>query len=90
MAGRRVGEVGEGWVTAVTAFPNSDLVASGTCMCNGSIIVHLHSNDPRKLCVGVKCYIVHMYSMPYYTYGSTANFLVLEPTALIYIKRTVL
>ena len=31
--GRRVGEVGEGWVTAVTAFPNSDLVASG--MCNG-------------------------------------------------------
>ena len=30
-----------------------------------------------------------MYSMPYYTYGSTANFLTLEPTALIlYIKRT--
>ena len=27
-----------------------------------------------------------MYSMPYYTYGSTANFLFLEPTALIYIK----
>ena len=26
-----------------------------------------------------------MYSMPYYTYGSTANFLVLGPTALIYI-----
>ena len=25
-----------------------------------------------------------MYSVPYYTYGSTANFLVLEPTALIY------
>ena len=34
-------------------------------------------------------------SMPYYTYGSTANFLFLEPTALniyiyIYIKRTAL
>ena len=28
-----------------------------------------------------------MYSMPYYTYGSTANFLVLEPTALIYISK---
>ena len=41
--------------------------------------------DPQKLCVGVKYYIVHMYSMPYYTYGSTANFLVLESTALIYI-----
>ena len=26
-----------------------------------------------------------MYSMPYYTYGSTANSLVLEPTAPIYI-----
>ena len=39
---------------------------------------------PRKLCVGVKYYIVHMYSMPYYTYGSTANF-VLEPTVLIII-----
>ena len=26
-----------------------------------------------------------MNSMPYYTYGSAANFLVLEPTALIYI-----
>ena len=26
-----------------------------------------------------------MYSMPYYTYGSTANFLLLGPTALIYI-----
>ena len=25
-----------------------------------------------------------MYSMPYYTYGSTANFLVLESTALVY------
>ena len=30
-------------------------------------------------------HIVHMYSMPYYTYGSTANFLFLGPTALIYI-----
>ena len=28
-----------------------------------------------------------MYSMPYYTYGSTANFLVLEPAALIYISK---
>ena len=26
-----------------------------------------------------------MYSMPYYTYGSTPNFLFLGPTALIYI-----
>ena len=26
-----------------------------------------------------------MYSMPYYIYGSTADFLVLEPTALIHI-----
>ena len=47
-----------------------------------------------ELHVGVKYYIVHMYSMPYYTYGSTANFLFLEPTALIYIynyiKRMVL
>ena len=25
-----------------------------------------------------------MYSTPYYTYGSTANGLVLEPTALVY------
>ena len=49
--------------------------------------VHSHSVDPRKLCVGVKYYIVHMYSMPYYTYGGTANFLVLEPTALIYISK---
>ena len=48
-------------------------------------IVHSCSVDPRKLCVGVKYYIVHMYSMPYYTYGSTANFFVLEPTVLIYI-----
>ena len=28
-----------------------------------------------------------MYSMSYYTYGSTANFLFLEPTALIYISK---
>ena len=32
-------------------------------------------------------YIVHMYSMPYYTYGSTASLLILEPTALIYISK---
>ena len=49
-----------------------------------NIIIHSCSVDPRKLCVGVKYYIVHMYSMPYYTYGSTADFLVLGPTALIY------
>ena len=48
-------------------------------------ILYSHSVDLRKLCVGVKYYIVHMYSMPYYTYGSTANFLFLGPTALIYI-----
>ena len=53
-------------------------------------IVYLCSIDPQKLRAGVKYYIVHMYSMPYYTYGSTANFLFLEPTALIYIKRTAL
>ena len=47
---------------------------------------------PWKLRIGIKYYIVHtvMYSMPYYTYGSTANFLFLEPTALIYIKITTL
>ena len=28
-----------------------------------------------------------MYSMPYYTYGSTANFLFLGPTALVYISK---
>ena len=50
-------------------------------------IVHLRSADPRKLRVDVKYYIVHMYSMPYYTYGSTADFLVLELTALIYIYK---
>ena len=48
-------------------------------------IVYSHSVDPQKLGVGVKYYIVHMYSMPYYTYGSTANFLFLGPTVLIYI-----
>ena len=30
---------------------------------------------------------IHMYSMPYFTYGSTANFLFLGPTALIYISK---
>ena len=50
-----------------------------------SIIVCSHSSDPRKLHVGVTYYIVHMYSMLYYTYGSTANFLFLGPKALIYI-----
>ena len=43
------------------------------------------SVGPRKLCVGLKYYIVCMYSVPYYTYCSTANFLFLEPTALTYI-----
>ena len=47
------------------------------------IILYSPSVDPQKLCVGVK--ILHMYSMLYYTYGSTATFLFLEPTALIYI-----
>ena len=52
-------------------------------------IVHSHSVDPWKLCVCVKYYIVHVYSMPYYTksYDSTANLLVLEPTALIFISK---
>ena len=50
-------------------------------------IVHSHSVDPQKLCVGIKYYIVHMYSMPYYAYGSTANLLFLGPTVLIY-RRT--
>ena len=53
-------------------------------------ILYLRSVDPRKLCVGIEYYIVHMYSVPYYTYGSEANLLVLEPAALIYIKRTAL
>ena len=48
----------------------------------------------KLVAIGVKYYIVHMYSMPYYTYGiyynlSTANYLVLEPTALyIYQKNS--
>ena len=50
-------------------------------------IVYSCSVDPRKLCVGVKYYIVHMYSMPYYTYGSAANFLFLEPTVRVYIHQ---
>ena len=55
-------------------------------------ILYLGSIDPRKLRIGIKYYIVHMYSMPYYTYGSTANFLFLGPKALIYtyIKRKAL
>ena len=40
--------------------------------------VYSRSVDSRKshihVHVGIKYYIVHMYSMPYYTYGSTANF----------------
>ena len=52
-----------------------------------AIIVHSRSVDPWKLCVGVKYYIGHMYSMPYYTYGSIANFLFLEPIAFIYISK---
>ena len=50
-------------------------------------ILYSHSVDPQKLRVSIKYYIVHacMYGMPYYTYGSTANFLFLGPTALIYI-----
>ena len=48
-------------------------------------ILYSRSVDPWKLCVGVKYYIAHMYSMPYYTYGSTANFLFLGPTAFRYI-----
>ena len=52
-------------------------------------IVHSRSVEMRKLCIDIKYYIVCMYSMPYYTYGSTANFLFLEHTVLIYIfKRT--
>ena len=49
------------------------------------IILYSRSVDPQKLCVGVKYYIVLMYNIPYYTYGSIANFLFLEPTVLIYI-----
>ena len=48
-------------------------------------IVHSCSVDPREVVRRRK--ILHstycMYSMPYYTYGSTANFLFLEPTVLI-------
>ena len=50
-------------------------------------ILYSRSVDPRQLHVGVKYYIVHMYSMPYYVYGSTANFLFLEPIVLIYISK---
>ena len=32
-------------------------------------------------------YSTYMYSIPYYTYGSTANLLFLGPTALIYISK---
>ena len=56
------------------------------CHSRGIItILYSRSVDPQKLRVGVKYCIVHMYSMPYYTYSSTANFLFLEPTALIFI-----
>ena len=63
------------------------VVFSGILTPRLNTIVSSCSVDPRKwkLCVGVKYYIVHMYSMPYYTYGSTANFLFLEPTVLTYI-----
>ena len=46
------------------------------CVCVYVIIVHSRSIEPRKLCVGVKYYIVHvhMYSMPYYTYGVQLTF----------------
>ena len=30
---------------------------------------------------------IRMYSVPYYTYGSTANFLFLDSTALMYISK---
>ena len=50
-----------------------------------STILYSRSVDPWKLQVRVKYYIVHMYSVPYYTYGSTANFLFLEPTVFIYL-----
>ena len=53
-------------------------------------IVNLHSVDPRKLRVGVKYYIVHMYSMPYYTYGSTAKLFILRAySAYIYQRNGV-
>ena len=50
-------------------------------------ILHSRSVDPQKLHVGVKYYIVHMYSMPYYTYGSTANILSLRRIVLMYISK---
>ena len=56
--------------------------------CHRPYYVHSRSVDPLEVVCRRKIlqsYIVHMYSMPYYTYGSTANFLFLEPTALIYI-----
>ena len=52
-----------------------------------AIIVYSHSVDSQKLHVGVKYYIVHMYSMRYYAYDSTATFLFLGPTVLIYISK---
>ena len=55
-----------------------------TIIVHGTIL-YSRSVDPWKLCVGIQYYIVHTYSMAYYTYGSTANILFLEPTALIYI-----
>ena len=36
---------------------------------------------------GVKYCMEHMYSMPYYTYGRTANFLFLGSTVLICISK---
>ena len=53
----------------------------------GRIILYSRSVDPWKLRVGIKYYIVHMYSMPYYAYGGTVNFLFLEPTVLIHISK---
>ena len=61
------------------------LCSKTTSYTQESLIVHLCSVAPRKLCVVVKYYIVHMYSIPYRTYGSTANILILEPTVLIYV-----
>ena len=58
-------------------------------VCFGEPILYSHSVDPLKLRVGIKYYIVHTctYSMPYYTYGSTANLLFLGPTELVYISK---
>ena len=71
-----------GEVTCVEAGKNASLDTDGTRV----IIVHSRSVDSRKLCVGAKYYIVlHMYSMPYYTYGSTANRLFVGPRVLICI-----